>query len=72
MTNNQSWECPRCRRIHAPHIAACNCPPAGMSPYRMPDLPDTHPPVVWPYVATSTGSVVLTSGSDDLQSFNGS
>lgn len=23
------WECPRCRKIHAPHIAVCDCPTPG-------------------------------------------
>lgn len=24
---SQGWECPRCRKIHAPSITGCNCAP---------------------------------------------
>lgn len=22
------WECPRCKKVHAPHVAGCDCAPA--------------------------------------------
>lgn len=27
----KAWECPRCKRVNAPHVDRCDCAPEGMT-----------------------------------------
>lgn len=53
------WICPRCQRVHAPHVAGCDCvPPAKTERYTVPwpnwrDDSTNTPPIPLPtiYVA---------------------
>ena len=61
---NQGWECPRCRTVHAPHVALCACPP--------PTSTSTTPPPCWvsfewvSHLAPRAGLRAQTAGADPL------
>lgn len=55
---NIGWECPRCGKIHAPHIDSCDCSkPGEWAPNQWPTYP-TYPwypynPVWYPSCGTT-------------------
>ena len=62
MTDPRPWECPRCKRVLAPHVDVCPCSEDGTSGVAAKIAPVTPPSAsgvrIWP-----TGAQSITTGT---------